>query len=136
MPVKMAASGGLNWHLIDLDEPTYKSVTNEDLEIIGQTSAFVKLEKFKTPVKLNFLVCLDEGEEALLSLDTLKDLTIVPSNFPCPMDKTKLEARTRRVRKEEEEWWPQGETEDEEEEGNKQRKSWQLEITLGDEGDE
>ena len=55
-------------------------------------------------------------------MDTLKELTIVPSNFPCPMDKTKLEARTRRVRKEEEEWWPQGETEDEEEEGNKQKK--------------
>ena len=61
MPAKMAAAGGLKLRPIDLDEPTYKSVTNEDLEIIGQTSAFVKLEKFKTPVKLNFLVCLDEG---------------------------------------------------------------------------
>ena len=43
MPAKMAAAGGLKWQTIDLDEPTYKSVTNEDLEIIGQTSAFVKL---------------------------------------------------------------------------------------------
>ena len=84
MSAKMAASGGLKWRPLDEDEPTYKSVTNEELEIVGQTSAYVKLEKFRTPVKLNFLVCLDEGDEALLCLDTLKDLSIVPHNFPCP----------------------------------------------------
>ena len=69
---------------------------------MGQTSAYIKLEKFKTPLRMEFLVCLDEGKEALLSLDTLKELTIVPMNFPTPMDKTKIEARARRVR--EEEW--------------------------------
>ena len=37
MPAKMAASGGLKWRELDLDEPSYKSVTNEDLEIVGQT---------------------------------------------------------------------------------------------------
>ena len=78
MPAKMAASGGLKWRPLDLDEPSYKSVTNEDLDIVGQTSAYIKLEKFKTPVRMDFLVCLDEGDEALLSLDTLKELTIVP----------------------------------------------------------
>ena len=74
MPAKMAASGGLKWRDLDLDEPSYKSVTNEDLDIVGQTSAYIKLEKFKTPVRMDFLVCLDEGDEALLSLDTLKEL--------------------------------------------------------------
>ena len=87
MPAKMAASGGLEWRELDLDEPSYKSVTNEDLEIVGQTSAYIKLEKFKTPIRLDFLVCLDEGDEALLCLDTLKELSIVPWNFPTSMDK-------------------------------------------------
>ena len=103
MPAKMAAAGGLKWRPIDEDEPTYKSVTNEELEIVGQTSAYVKLRDFRTPVKLNFLVCLDEGDEALLCPDTLKDLSIVSPDFPRPMDKTRLESRTRRVMMEKEE---------------------------------
>ena len=69
----------------------------------GQASAYIKLRDFRTPVKLNFLVCLDEGEEALLCLDTLKDLSIVSPDFPRTMDKTRLESRTRRVRMEKEE---------------------------------
>ena len=83
-------------------------------------SAYVKLEKFRTPVKLNFLVCLDEGDEALLCLDTLKDLYIVLPDFPRPMDKTRLESRTRRVRREEEEWLELGESE--EQGGHKQNR--------------
>ena len=117
MPAKIVASNGLKWREPDVDEPSYKSVTNEDLTIVGQTSAYVKLHSFKTPVRLEFLVCADEGDEALLSLDTLKDLTIVPWNFPAPMDPHKREPRARRVRRyeEEEEWLDQ--TDEEEEEG-------------------
>ena len=73
MPAKMAAMNGLRWSPVDPDEPQYRSVTNDKLEIVGQTYCFVKLEKVKAPVKLTFLVCLDDGSEALLSLDTLKD---------------------------------------------------------------
>ena len=69
MPAKMAAMGGLRWSPLDPDEPQYRSVTNEKLEIVGQTSCFVKLEKVKTPVKLSFLVCMDDGNEALLCLN-------------------------------------------------------------------
>ena len=97
MPAKMAAGGGLKWRELDPDEPAYKSVTNEELEIVGQTSAWVKLEKLKTPIRLNFLVCLDEGDQALLSLDTLKELSIVPWNFPAPIDRPFREPKTRRV---------------------------------------
>ena len=91
------------------------------MTIVGQTSAYVKLHSFKTPVRLEFLVFADEGDEALLSLDTLKDLTIVPWNFPAPMDPNKCEPRARRVRgyEEEEEWLDQ--REEDEEEGVKQR---------------
>ena len=45
MPAKMAAMSGLRWSPLDPDEPQYRSVTNEKLEIVGQTSCFVKLEK-------------------------------------------------------------------------------------------
>ena len=110
MPAKMAAKGGLKWRPLDPDEPQYKSVTNERLEIIGQTSCYVKLKKVKRPVKLDFLVCLDEGDEALLCLDTLKDLSIVSQDFPCPMDDRKRDYRARRVvtdDEEEEEWQEQ-----------------------------
>ena len=97
MPAKMAAGAGLKWRDLDPDEPAYKSVTNEQLEIIGQTSAWVKLEKLNTPIRLNFLVCLDDGDEALLSLDTLKELSIVPWNFPTPMYSSMREHKTRRA---------------------------------------
>ena len=103
MPAKLAAAGGLKWGELDWDESTYKSVTNEDLTIIGQTKAFIKLDLVKTPVMLEFLVCTDDGDEALLSLDTLKELTIVPMDFPNPINKNMREPRIRRVRDYEEE---------------------------------
>ena len=62
MPAKIAVSGGLTWREQDWDEHSYKSVTNEDLTIIGQTRAFIKLDDVKTPVIMEFLVCTDEGE--------------------------------------------------------------------------
>ena len=36
---------------------------------------------------LEFLFFTDDGDEALLSLDTLKELTIVPMDFPNPINK-------------------------------------------------
>ena len=79
------------------------SVTNEDLTIIGQTTAFIKLDVVKHPVKLDFLVCTDDGDEGLLSLDTLKELTIIPRDFPLPMDRSIREPKIRRIRETEEE---------------------------------
>ena len=52
IPAKMAAAGGLKWRALDPDEPVYKSATHEQLEIIGQTTAYVKLEQVKTPVSI------------------------------------------------------------------------------------
>ena len=86
LPVRFAAAGGLRWRELDKDELTYRSVTNEDLTIIGQTTAFIKLDLIKHPVMLDLLVCTDDGDEGLLSLDTLKELTIIPRDFPLPMD--------------------------------------------------
>ena len=54
-------------------------------------------------MKLSFIVVLDDGNEALLCLDTLKDLSIVPKDFPCPMDSSMRDNRIMRVVTEEEE---------------------------------
>ena len=120
-PAKMAAKGGLKWRPLDPDEPQYKSVTNERSEIIGQTSCYVKLEKVKRTVKLNFLVCMDEGDEALLCLDALKDLSIVSQDFPCPMDDRKRDYRARRVATDDEEEWQEWKNREEEHEKGKDR---------------
>ena len=118
MPAKMAAMSGLKWSPLDPDEPQYRSVTNEKLEIVGQTSCFVKLEKVKKPVKLTFIVCMDDGNEALLSLDTLKDLSIVSRDFPCPMDDRIKDHRARRIITEDEE----AECDEQEQKGNENKK--------------
>ena len=67
MPIKMAALNGLEYSDLDPNEPNYRSVTNQKFEIVGQTHAFVRLEKVNRPVKLSFLVCKDDGSEVLLS---------------------------------------------------------------------
>ena len=103
LPAKFAAAGGLKWKDLNKDESTYRSVTNEDLTIIGQTTAFIKLDLIKHPVMLEFLVCTDDGDEGLLSLDTLKELTIIPRDFPLPMDRSMREPRVRRIKETEEE---------------------------------
>ena len=120
MPIKIAALNRLKYSELDPNEPNYRSVTNQKLEIVGQTHAFVRLEKVNRPVKLSFLVCKDDGEEALLSLDTLKALSIVSSDFPCPMDRSIRDHKVRRV--EEEVNWPAQKLRDEEQrEKEKQR---------------
>ena len=80
----MAAMNWLEYTPLDENEPNYSSVTDHRLEILGQMHTFIRLEKVNKPIKLSFLVCRDDGNEALLSLDTLIDLSIVPRNFPAP----------------------------------------------------
>ena len=53
----------------------------------------------KHPVKLDFLVCTDDGDEGLLSLDTF----IIPKDFPLPMDRGMRETKIKRIREREEE---------------------------------
>ena len=43
----------------------------------GTTSHSGETEVLKHPIKLDFLVCSDDGDEGLLSFDTLKELSIV-----------------------------------------------------------
>ena len=101
LPACFAAISGLKWRDVDSDESTFMSATNHELTIVGQTTAFVKLELIKHPVKLDFLVCSDDGDEGLLSLDTLKKLSIVPKDFPLPMDRGMRETKMNRVKERE-----------------------------------
>merc|ERR1712236_26806 len=63
------------------------------------TTTFVRLDKVNKPVKLSFLVCEDDGDEALLSLDALVDLSIVPPDFPCPMDPSIRDHKIRKLQR-------------------------------------
>ena len=83
---------------MDKDESTFMSATNHELTIVGQTTTFVKLDSIKHPVKIQFLVCSDDGDEGLLSFDTLKELSIVPRDFPLPMDRAMRETKLNRVK--------------------------------------
>ena len=71
LPARFTALSGLKWQDVDKDESTFKSATNHELTIVGQTTTFVKLDSIKHPVKIQFLVCSDDGDEGLLSLDTI-----------------------------------------------------------------
>ena len=119
MPIKMTALNGLKYTELDRNEPNYSSVTNHRLDIVGQTHAFIRLEKINKPIKLSFLVCKDDGNEALLSLDTLIDLSIVPRDFPCPMDRSIRDHKVGIVG--EEEVWPAQKLREEEQIGREKQ---------------
>ena len=70
---------------------------------MSQITAFVKLEVLKYPVKLDFIVCSDDRDEGLLSLDTLKELSIVSKDFPLSTDRGMRETKINRVKKRERE---------------------------------
>merc|ERR1711888_529395 len=127
MPIKMAALNGLEYSALDKNEPNSSSVSNHRLEIVGQTHAFVRLEKVNRPVKLSFLVCKEDGNEAILSLDTLKDLGIVSCDFPCPMDSSIRDHKVRRV--EEEVDWPGQKLRDEEQRGKEKQRERKVKDT-------
>merc|ERR1711867_223859 len=105
LPVKIAALNDLKFEPVDEDEPSYNSGTNNKITILGQTSTFIRLDKVSRPIRLSFLVCEDDGDEALLSLDTLIDLSIVPPDFPCPMDPSIRDHKIRKLQRIEVKKW-------------------------------
>ena len=82
------------------------------------------------PVRLNFLVCLDDGNEALLSLDTLKDLSIVSRDFPRPMDdRIKDHIARRIITEEEEDEWPEQKLREEKQRENEKQMKGKFRTT-------
>ena len=76
---------------MEKDEPGCQGVTGDELSIIGQCTFFIKFDTLKKAKKVKSLVCLDEGSEILIDLQSLIDWTILPPNFPCPLDPREAE---------------------------------------------
>ena len=55
MPVRLAAMNCLEWYEVDKDEPSYKSVTSQSLEVIGQTQCFIKTREGQESCQIVFL---------------------------------------------------------------------------------
>ena len=76
---------------LDADEPNYSGITGNQLSILGQTTITIKFTTIRKAQSIPVLICREEGEESLIDLDTLKDMGVVPDNFPLPIDPTKRE---------------------------------------------
>ena len=74
-------------------------MTGDELTIIGQCTFFVKFDILKKAKKVRALVCSDEGCEILIDLQSLIDWTILPTNFPCPIDPREAERSAVRMTK-------------------------------------
>ena len=85
---------------MDRDEPGCQGVTGDELNIIGQCTFYVKFDILKKAKKMKALVCSDDGCEILIDLQSLIDWTILPPNFPCPMDPREAEKNSVRWTKE------------------------------------
>ena len=71
---------------IDDDEPDYEGVTGMQLMVIGQIEFFVKFKTMRNTKVLKAIVWQEAGDEILINLDTLFQLTIILKCFPLPMD--------------------------------------------------
>ena len=100
VPKNVATRNGIKQGALDIDEPGCQRVTGDELTFIGQFTFFVKLIILKKAKKVRALVCSDEGCEILIDLQLLIDWTILPPNFPCPMDPREAEKSTVRWTKE------------------------------------
>ena len=99
-PKAVATRNRMKWLELDTDEPGCKGVTGDELSIIGQCPFFVKFDILKKANKVRALVCSDEGSEILIDLHSLIDWTILPHNFPCPLDPREAEKSSVRKTKE------------------------------------
>ena len=56
------------------------------IPIMGQVEFFVKTDNLKRIKKIKGLVTNDQGQEILIDEHTLREWSIIPPNFPEPMD--------------------------------------------------
>ena len=86
IPMNIAKRHNLTIKPTDPDEPGCESASGHDMEIIGQMEFFTKFDSLKRIKKIRGLVTNDEGQEILLDEHTLREWSIIPPNFPEPMD--------------------------------------------------
>ena len=100
VPIEIATKHELKVVDPDRDEPGCNSASGHDMKIVGQTDFWVKFDNLKHPKKIHALVAEEAGDEILIDLDLLVEWSILPKNFPLPMDEeereTKVKKRTQR----------------------------------------
>jgi hypothetical protein len=62
------------------------SASGHELTIIGQATIWIKFDIIRRPKKMRVLICEEEGDEILIDIQSLVDWSIIPPNFPMPMD--------------------------------------------------
>jgi hypothetical protein len=67
------------------------------MKIVGQTEFWVKFDNLKHPKKIHALVAEEAGDEILIDMDLLIELSILPKNFPLPMDEEERETKVKKV---------------------------------------
>ena len=73
IPIEIAEDHGLEVRDTDPDKPGCIGASGHDLEIIGQTEFWVKLEVMKRVKRVHALVARQSDDEILLDLNTLID---------------------------------------------------------------
>ena len=71
---------------VDQDEPGVISASGHDMTIIGQAVFWIKFDIMRNPKRMRVLICEEEGDEILIDVQSLVDWSILPPNFPEPMD--------------------------------------------------
>ena len=97
IPIEIAKAHGLTWKKVDSDEPGCESASGHDMEVVGQCSFWVKFDNMKHQKKISGLVAEQAGQEILIDLDLLVEWTILPKDFPNPMDPKERETKARKV---------------------------------------
>ena len=95
MPFVIAKRNGLDVVRVDQDEPAVASASGHNMEIMGQTTFMVKFTNLRKPKKMRVLVCREAGDEILVDLRSLVAWSILPKNFPEPMDPREQEIKSR-----------------------------------------
>ena len=97
VPIEIASKHGLKVEKVDRDEPGCNSASGHDMKIMGQTEFWVKFDNLKHPKKIHALVAEEAGDEILIDLDLLVEWSILPNNFPMPMDEAERETKVQKV---------------------------------------
>ena len=93
IPIEIAEEHGLEIRDTDPDEPGCIGATGHDLEIVGQTEMYVKMETMKKVKRVHPLIARQAHDKILLDLNTLIEWSILPKNFPQPMNEKDRETK-------------------------------------------
>ena len=91
VPKIIAAKNNIKVYPADPDEPGVVSASGHELTIIGQATIWIKFDIIRRHKKMRVLICEEEGDEILIDIQSLVEWSIIPPNFPMPMDPNERE---------------------------------------------